>query len=196
MNRIFFTLALVAPMMLLSIYSAEAGPDCEPGKQDSGVIQSAPAGVDVQVIAQDMDDDAVAGDDAAHGAVPGADAAHDAMKAGKDAAHDAVVGQDAAHDADNTDRNERDRDGDTLTPLDQGKSEADRTITQQIRKAVVDNDSLSTNAHNVKIITVDGTVTLRGPVKSAEEKATVEALAEKTSGVKTVDNQLEVERDL
>jgi osmotically-inducible protein OsmY len=48
----------------------------------------------------------------------------------------------------------------------------------------------------VKIITVDGAVTLRGPVKTTEEKATVEALARKASGVKSVDNQLEVERDL
>jgi len=69
-------------------------------------------------------------------------------------------------------------------------------VRQTIRKAVVDNDSLSTNAHNVKIITVDGAVTLRGPVKTAEEKATVEALAQKASGVKSVDNQLEVDRDL
>ena len=64
-----------------------------------------------------------------------------------------------------------------------------------IRKAVVANDNLSTNAHNVKIITVDAVVTLRGPVKSAEEQATIVSLAQKTNGVKRVDNQLEVERD-
>jgi hyperosmotically inducible periplasmic protein len=107
-----------------------------------------------------------------------------------------VIATDEPRDADNTGRNERDRDGGTLTPMDQGNSEADRTITQQIRKAVVDHNGLSTNAQNVKIITVDGVVTLRGPVKTAEEKTTIEAVAEKTSGVKRVDNQLEVERDL
>lgn len=99
-----------------------------------------------------------------------------------------------ATDADNTQRNERDRNDATLTPLDQGGSEQDRTITQEIRKAVVANEGLSTNAHNVKIITVDSVVTLRGPVKSADEQATIVALAQKTNGVKRVDNQLEVEK--
>lgn len=101
----------------------------------------------------------------------------------------------AAADADNTKRNARDADGTTLTPMDQGESEADRTITQQIRKAVVGHDQLSTNAKNVKIITQDGIVTLRGPVKSAEEKATIASVAQKTGGVKRVDNQLEIERN-
>ena len=101
----------------------------------------------------------------------------------------------AAADADNTKRNARDADGHTLTPLDQGGSEADRTITQQIRKQVVDHDQLSTNAKNVKIITQDGVVTLRGPVKSTEEKAAIASVATKTSGVKRVDNQLEIERN-
>jgi hyperosmotically inducible protein len=101
----------------------------------------------------------------------------------------------AAADADNTKRNARDADGNTLTPLDQGGSEADRTITQQIRKQVVAHDQLSTNAKNVKIITQDGVVTLRGPVKSTEEKAAIASVATKTAGVKRVDNQLEIERN-
>jgi hyperosmotically inducible periplasmic protein len=101
----------------------------------------------------------------------------------------------AAADADNTKRNARDADGNTLTPLDQGENDADRTITQQIRKQVVDHDQLSTNAKNVKIITQNGVVTLRGPVKSAEEKAAIASVATKTSGVKRVDNQLEIERN-
>jgi hyperosmotically inducible periplasmic protein len=61
-----------------------------------------------------------------------------------------------------------------------------------VRKAVVDNDVLSTNAHNVKIITQNGIVTLRGPVNTATEKATVVALARSTPGVTRVDDQLEV----
>ncbi len=101
----------------------------------------------------------------------------------------------APADADNTKRNARDADGATLTPLDQGESEADRTITQQIRKQVVSKDDFSTNAKNVKIITTDGVVTLRGPVKSPEEKQTIAGLAAKTAGVKRVDNQLEIERN-
>jgi osmotically-inducible protein OsmY len=93
--------------------------------------------------------------------------------------------------ADNTKKNERDT-GNTLTPGDQAENEADRTITQQIRKAVVDKDGLSMNAKNVKIITANGVVTLRGPVKSADEKADIAAIAQRTSGVTRVDNQIEV----
>ncbi len=98
-------------------------------------------------------------------------------------------------DADDTARNERDRNDRTLTPMDQGGSTADRTITQDIRKMIVDDDRLSTNAKNVKVITVDGVVTLRGPVKSAAEKTTVAGMARKAPGVKRVDDQLEVERN-
>ena len=97
------------------------------------------------------------------------------------------------HDADDTARNVRDRGDKTLTPMDQGGSAADRDISAAVRKAVVEDEALSTNAHNVKIITIDGVVTLRGPVKSAAEKASIVAKAQKTSGVKRVDNQLEVE---
>ena len=100
--------------------------------------------------------------------------------------------QTPAVEADNTGRNVRDRGGETKTPGDQSESEADRTITQNIRKALTADDSLSTNAQNVKIITNDGTVTLRGPVKSAKEKADIEAKAKQVAGVKRVDNQLEI----
>jgi hypothetical protein len=68
---------------------------------------------------------------------------------------------------DNTGKNVRDRDSNNLTPLDQSESESDRTITQEIRKAVMADDSLSTNAKNIKIITINGVVTLRGPVLNA-----------------------------
>jgi len=101
----------------------------------------------------------------------------------------------AAHDADNTGRNARDSKGNKLTPFDQGGSAADREISATIRKALVDNDQLSMNAHNVKIITRNGQVTLRGPVKTASEKTTVANVAAKTNGVKGVNNQLEVERN-
>jgi hyperosmotically inducible protein len=98
----------------------------------------------------------------------------------------------AAVEPDNSGRNLRDRNEATKTPADQSENEADRTITQNIRKALTDDDSLSTNAKNVKIITNDGTVTLRGPVKSEKEKADIEAKAKQVAGVKSVDNQLEV----
>jgi osmotically-inducible protein OsmY len=102
---------------------------------------------------------------------------------------------DQRKDADDTGRNVRDRDDRTLTPMDQGTTEGDRTITQQIRKEVTDRDELSTNAKNVKIITVDGVVTLRGPVKSQGEKTTIASIARKAAGVKRVDDQTEVERN-
>ena len=86
----------------------------------------------------------------------------------------------------------RDRDDKTVLPTDQGGSAADRDVTAAIRKAIVDNDALSTNAQNVKIVTIAGVVTLRGPVETSEEKAAIAATAEKTSGVKRVDNQLEI----
>jgi len=97
------------------------------------------------------------------------------------------------HEADNTGKNMRDRDDKTLSPMDQGESAADRELTATIRKAIVGDDSLSTNAHNVKIVTVDGVVTLRGPVKTAAEKATVASKAQAAKGVKRVDDQLEIE---
>jgi len=94
--------------------------------------------------------------------------------------------------ADNTAINERDRGDAALTPGDQGSSESDRTITQQIRQGVVKEDGLSITAKNVKIITVDGAVTLRGPVKSDKEKSTISGIAQGAPGVKRVVNQLEI----
>ena len=95
-------------------------------------------------------------------------------------------------DADNTARNARDSNGKTVTPTNQSENEGDRAITQRVRKAVVDNDALSTNAHNVKIVTANGVVTLRGPVVSEKERDEVAAAAKKVSGVKRVDNRLDV----
>jgi hyperosmotically inducible periplasmic protein len=109
----------------------------------------------------------------------------------KDRSEDKQVSQTAV-EPDNSGRNVRDRSGDTKTPGDQSENEADRTITQNIRQAITGDESLSTNAKNVKIITTDGTVTLRGPVKSEKEKAEIEAKAKQVAGVKKVDNQLEI----
>jgi osmotically-inducible protein OsmY len=108
---------------------------------------------------------------------------------------DRRIAADERKDVDDTAKNVRDRDSRTLTPMDQGTTEGDRTITQEIRKQVTDRDELSTNAKNIKIITVDGVVTLRGPVKSSGEKTTIAGIARKAAGVKRVDDQLEVERN-
>ena len=74
----------------------------------------------------------------------------------------------------------------------QNESASDRTMTQQIRKAIISDKSLSTYAHNVKVITQNGHVTLAGPVRSDEEKSAVEAKAAELAGAMNVTNQLEV----
>jgi hyperosmotically inducible periplasmic protein len=94
--------------------------------------------------------------------------------------------------ADNSGTNVRDRNDATKTSGDQSESEGDRTISQNIRQAITADDSLSTNGKNVKIITVDGVVTLRGPVKSETEKTNIVAKAQQIAGVKSVENQLEI----
>jgi osmotically-inducible protein OsmY len=81
-----------------------------------------------------------------------------------------------------------------LTPIDQSNMSNDIEITQEIRKKVIDNEELSFNAKNVKIITVSGKVTLRGPVETPAEKTAIESSARATAGVAKVDNQLEVKR--
>ncbi|MEO5754644.1 MAG: BON domain-containing protein [Chthoniobacterales bacterium] len=94
--------------------------------------------------------------------------------------------------ADNSGRNTRDRSGETKTSGDQSNSSADVDITAAIRRAVMGDDSLSMTAKNVKIITADGVVTLRGPVQTAAEKATIAKLAESNAGGAKIMNQLEV----
>ena len=94
--------------------------------------------------------------------------------------------------ADNTRVNQRDRHDASLTPMDQGKSADERKITADIRKKVVADKNLSFTAKNVKIITIGTKVTLRGPVKSEQEKAAIEAYAKQIPGVSDVDDQLEI----
>jgi sporulation protein YlmC with PRC-barrel domain len=93
--------------------------------------------------------------------------------------------------ADNTRRNVRDR-GATLTPIHQGNNETDIDITARIRKQIIDRDGLSTLARNIKVITVDRQVTLRGPVASEAEKEAIGKIAAEVAGAEKVDNQLEV----
>jgi len=95
---------------------------------------------------------------------------------------------------DNTRVNERDREPGALTPLDQSESDSDRDLLQRIRKAVVADDALSFTAKNVKIITRDGQVTLRGAVNNEKEKVEIDKLARAAAGQKHVTNELEVSR--
>jgi hyperosmotically inducible periplasmic protein len=92
----------------------------------------------------------------------------------------------------NTGKNERDRSDSTLTPSNQSGSNPDLEITRSIRRAVTSNDKLSVDAKNVKIVTINGKVTLRGPVQSEEEKQALATAAKDIAGVTEVDDQLEV----
>ncbi len=84
--------------------------------------------------------------------------------------------------ADNTKVNKRDRSAAEPTADQQKENESDRKTTQAVRKALMADKKLSTYAHNVKIITQNGVVTLKGPVRTAEEKSTVEAKAAEAAG--------------
>lgn len=90
---------------------------------------------------------------------------------------------------DNTKQN---KDQTPPTADQQKMNPADRSITQKIRKAIHEDTTLSTYAHNVKIITRDGKVTLRGPVQSEDEKSNIEAKAVAVAGEGNVTNQIEV----
>jgi len=98
---------------------------------------------------------------------------------------------------DNTAHNKADAQADTLTPMDQGNSDLDRGITQQLRKAIVMGKSgqrFSFSAKNIKIITVNAEVTLRGVAANDGEKSAIQSLAQQLSGVKKVNNQLDVKQ--
>jgi osmotically-inducible protein OsmY len=103
----------------------------------------------------------------------------------------AAIAQDTPA-ADNTKKNQRDRSGETKTSGDQSNSSEDVKITAAIRRAVVRDHSLSMTAKNVKIITANRMVTLRGPVKSDAEKAKIVELARSAAGNAKINNQLEV----
>jgi hyperosmotically inducible protein len=90
---------------------------------------------------------------------------------------------------DNTKQN---KDQTNPTADQQKMNPADRAITQKIRKAIHEDSTLSTYAHNIKIITQDGKVTLRGPVRSEEEKSNIKAKAVAVAGEGNVTDQLDI----
>lgn len=101
---------------------------------------------------------------------------------------------DSTTDYDNTRINLRDRNPDAITPEDQSESYTDRTITQRIRQAIMADDSISMNGKNIKIITNNGVVTLRGPVLNEREKKAIALKINGLPGVIRVSNQLEPTR--
>ena len=100
--------------------------------------------------------------------------------------------QQSAAPADNTTVNQRDRNPNEPTADQQKNTPSDRDITKQIREAIVKDKSLSTYAHNVKIITQNGQVTLKGPVRSDQEKRAIEAKATEIVGENKVTSELDI----
>jgi osmotically-inducible protein OsmY len=93
---------------------------------------------------------------------------------------------------DNSKTNKRDRDKNSPTADRQKMNPTDRDLAKRIRSAITDDKSLSTYAHNIKIVAQDGKVTLKGPVRSEEEKSAIETKATEVAGAGNVVNQLEV----
>lgn len=103
-----------------------------------------------------------------------------------------TVQQDQQPAPDNSKTNQGDGSKGAVTAEQQKMDPTDRNITKQIRSAIYKDKSLSTYAHNIKVITQDGKVTLKGPVRSEDEKAGIEAKAAAVVGAENVTNQLEV----
>lgn len=102
-----------------------------------------------------------------------------------------TLGQNAPA-SDNTKMNQRDRDPNATTADQQPNDRSDRDITQQVRQAINADKTFSTYAHNVKVITQNGQVTLKGPVRSDDEKRAIEAKATAVAGDGKVTSELTV----
>ena len=96
---------------------------------------------------------------------------------------------------DNTKMNQADRSNDQPTADQQKNNPSDRELTQHVRQAIMQDKSLSTYAHNVKIISQNGVVTLKGPVRSDDERRAIEAKANEVAGKDKVVNELTVVPD-
>jgi hyperosmotically inducible protein len=97
-----------------------------------------------------------------------------------------------AVDVDNTKRNKKVTKNAEPTAQDQGNSQADIDLAAKVRRAIVNDESLSVNAHNVKIIAANGQVVLKGPVKSESERTRLMQIANEIVGTNNVKNELEV----
>jgi hyperosmotically inducible periplasmic protein len=93
---------------------------------------------------------------------------------------------------DNSAINARDRNPQAMTAGQQSNATSDVELTRKVRRAVVNDHSLSMLAHNIKIISANGRVILRGPVKTEQEKTVIASKAQAIAGADKVDNQLEV----
>ncbi len=100
-----------------------------------------------------------------------------------------------AQKPDNSGLNERDRSDQAITAGDQKNRKSDVEITRGIRRSIAKDDQLSTYAHNVKIITKNGQVTLKGPVRSEQEKMMIEQKAQSVAGAGNVQDQMQIVRN-
>jgi osmotically-inducible protein OsmY len=103
-----------------------------------------------------------------------------------------IQAQDQPPKPDNTKVDQRDRSKQEPTADQQKEDKSDRQIAQEIRRAIVSDKSLSTYAHNIKVIAQNGSVTLKGPVHSEEEKKAIEAKATEIAGQRAVKNEISV----
>lgn len=103
-----------------------------------------------------------------------------------------IASEKESREKDNTSINKQDRKEGEVTADQQGQSKSDLETTKKLREAIVGEESFSQYAHNIKIITRDGNVTLKGPVKSQKEKIEIEKKAIKLVGKKNMDSELEV----
>jgi hyperosmotically inducible periplasmic protein len=97
-----------------------------------------------------------------------------------------------AQEPDNTSTNKQETQPGSATADQQAETPADRDMAKKIRKSITDDSSLSTYAHNVKVIVRNGVVVLKGPVQSEDEKKAVAAKAEMIAGAGNVKNRLTV----
>jgi osmotically-inducible protein OsmY len=102
------------------------------------------------------------------------------------------MAQDSSVAPNNTAINVRDRAPAAMTAGEQSNAKSDVVLTSRIRRAVVKDHSLSMLAQNVKIVSANGNVTLRGPVNTEAEKVAIASKARAIAGARNVDNQLEV----
>jgi hypothetical protein len=96
--------------------------------------------------------------------------------------------------ADNTGTNQRDRKDSEPTADQQKNDKTDLDLTAEIRRSVMADKALSTNAHNIKIIAENGKVTLKGPVATAKEKKIVEKKAQQIAGAANVVSEIQIKK--
>ena len=127
-------------------------------------------------------------------AVGQASAGQSVRVSGEKASAGTMATESSGADVDNSAVNKRDRSRSALTADQQSSGTSDTEITRQVRRALIADKGLSIYAHNIKIITNGGVVTLKGPVKSVDEQKKALSLATAVAGVSQVNNQISIKQ--